>query len=119
MNNNDCPSIVISWFFLFSGIYVFELLGLLPAVLLIALGSHFRDKDNDREIASKLLREKLKWATLIYYISLSTYTVFNYQRLANINLAQLIIIISLPFLVAVIISDIKSCVKGRERGQYP
>jgi len=109
-----CLRLLLSWTIIGVAFYLHSISYIVIAYITLALGFSTRSKQ-DKNI-KEFLEENTRVFSVIsavYYFSFLGYTVFNYEKLSDLGLLPLVVVITFPLLIAYIMYDVSICIKEK------
>jgi len=112
MGKNKCYRIWLSWLLVLLGTYMYDRYGLLAAFIALAISSMLR-ADGDESYLNNLANNKsYQYFSLVYYIILLLIVLLSeVLSISNLNGLMFVVIIAMPVLLLIIISDVRFCFK--------
>ncbi|MBI5783129.1 MAG: hypothetical protein HZA69_05270 [Gammaproteobacteria bacterium] len=101
----------MSWILLALGLYVYERIGLAAAAIPFGIGGYLR-RHHDKQLRDILFANRAwKAFTVIYYLGLLIVSFLYADSLMRLEMVLFVAVICFPFLLAVLINDVLTCVR--------
>lgn len=108
---HNCLVVLVSWALLALGLYAYERVGLAAAAIPFGIGGYLR-RHHDRQLRDVLFANRgWKVFAAIYYLGLLIVSFLYNDSLARLEMVLFVAVICFPFLLAIVINDVLTCVR--------